>query len=96
MYTYGGFRQSSSVAEFLESIYAINDSRANFNADCVATEKDRILVLSTCLPNSADGRYLVLAKLERETIKPPKEPEEPEGSESSADAEEGQDGSGQP
>lgn len=64
MYTYDDFREPSSVTAFLESVYAVKRSGANFRADCEVTEEDHILVLSTCLPVSAEGRYLVLAKLE--------------------------------
>ena len=64
LYKYGNFRDRSSVSEFLETVYHVNRFGKNYNEDCTVTENDRILVLSTCLPRSADGRYLVLGKLE--------------------------------
>ena len=64
LYKYGNFRDRSSVSEFLETVYNVNRFGKNYNEDCTVTENDRILVLSTCLPRSADGRYLVLGKLE--------------------------------
>lgn len=64
MYLFNRFQEPSDMGDFLESIYGITKSSANFREDCVVTEEDRILILSTCLPISADGRYLVMAKLE--------------------------------
>ncbi len=64
LYKYGNFQDRSSVTEFLETVYHVNRFGKNYNEDCTVTENDRILVLSTCLPRSADGRYLVLGKLE--------------------------------
>lgn len=64
MYKYQSFREPSALADFLESVNTIRKLGANYNKDCTATEEDRVLVLSTCLPSSSQGRYLVLAKLE--------------------------------
>ncbi len=64
LYYYGDFRERAKVAEFLDSVYNVNRFGKNYNEDCTVTENDRILVLSTCLPRSDDGRYLVLGKLE--------------------------------
>lgn len=64
LYKYDNFQDLSSVSAFLETVYHVNRFGKNYNEDCTVTENDRILVLSTCLPRSADGRYLVLGKLE--------------------------------
>lgn len=73
LYKYKNFPQSSDLTEFLDSIYAIRKLGTNYNEDCEVTGDDRILILSTCLPVSANGRYLVLAKLE-EVIGAPLDP----------------------
>lgn len=64
LYQYRCFRNLSSVTEFLDVIYNIRKFGTNYRKDCTVTQDDRILILSTCLPRSADGRYLVLAVLE--------------------------------
>lgn len=64
LHKYRSFREPSQLTAFLDSVYTIRKLGTNYNQDCTATEEDRVLVLSTCLPVSAQGRYLVLAKLE--------------------------------
>lgn len=64
LHKYRCFRDPSSMTEFLEVIYHIRKFGTNYREDCTVMQDDRILILSTCLPRSADGRYLVLAVLE--------------------------------
>lgn len=64
LYQYRCFREPSALAEFLDVIYTTRKFGTNYNENCRATQEDNVLVLSTCLPRSSDGRYLVLAMLE--------------------------------
>lgn len=64
LHKYRCFREPSALTEFLEVIYTIRKFGTNYREDCTVTQDDHVLILCTCLPRSADGRYLVLAKLE--------------------------------
>lgn len=72
LYQYRCFRNPAALTEFLDVIYHTRKFGTNYREDCTVTQDDRILILSTCLPRSADGRYLVLAVLE-ETVGEPLE-----------------------
>ena len=73
LYKYRCFREPSAMTEFLDVIYNTRKFGTNYRQDCTVTEDDHIVILCTCLPRSADGRYLVLARLE-EVIGAPLEP----------------------
>lgn len=64
LYQYRCFRDPSSMTKFLDAVYTVRKFGTNYREECTVTQDDRILVLSTCLPRSSDGRYLVLAVLE--------------------------------
>ena len=64
LYQYRCFREPSALTEFLDVVYNIRKFGKNYREECTVAQDDRVLILSTCLPRSADGRYLVLAKLE--------------------------------
>ena len=70
LYQYRCFRDPSSMTKFLDVVYTIRKFGTNYREECTVTQDDRILILSTCLPRSADGRYLVLAVLEEVVGKP--------------------------
>ncbi|MCH5184045.1 MAG: class B sortase [Oscillospiraceae bacterium] len=70
LYQYRCFRDPSALTEFLDVVYNIRKFGKNYREGCTVTQDDRVLILSTCLPRSADGRYLVLAKLEKVVGKP--------------------------
>ena len=59
------FSDEDIYAEFLQSIYDIRDVNANIDRDLTVTSQDRIITLSTCMPNKADAekRLLVHAVL---------------------------------
>lgn len=59
------FSDEDVYEQFLQSIYDIRDINANINRDLTVTSQDRIITLSTCMPNKADAekRLLVHAVL---------------------------------
>ncbi|MCM1214430.1 MAG: class B sortase [Lachnospiraceae bacterium] len=62
------FADEDIYAGFLQSIYDIRDMSANINRDLTVTSQDRIITMSTCMPNKADAekRLLVHAVLLQE------------------------------
>lgn len=70
LHQYRCFRDPSSMTKFLDVVYTIRKFGTNYREECTVTQDDRILILSTCLPRSSDGRYLVLAVLEEVVGKP--------------------------
>lgn len=62
------FSNEDIYAGFLQSIYDIRDMGANINRDFTVTSQDRIITMSTCMPNKADAekRLLVHAVLLQE------------------------------
>ncbi len=62
MYSYD-FTSASGKQEYLDSLYSNEDSRSRIRSDVEVTVVDQILVLSTCVLNETDKRYLVNAVL---------------------------------
>lgn len=76
MYKYSSFRESSALTEFLNEVYTLRGFGNLYHEDNKPTgEEDHVVVLSTCLPVSANGRYLVLGKLETVIGEPMEEPD---------------------
>lgn len=67
MYSFD-FSDEAVFREYLESIYDIRDMSANIDRESTVTETDRIITMSTCMPNKADAekRLLVHAVFESE------------------------------
>lgn len=57
---------SEKTDAFLDEVYAVTDSRANFSAERSDVSNDKLITLSTCLKNSS-RRFLVIAKLVKTT-----------------------------
>jgi sortase B len=69
LYNYD-FSSNRMFRAFLNSIYSVREIGAVFDQDTVASPKDRLLILSTCLYGNAQKRYLVLAKCEEDINSP--------------------------
>lgn len=60
---YGIFNRSSRMSEFLNDVKTYHTFTRQFDESVTVSDGDRILILSTCLVNDENQRYLVLAKL---------------------------------
>jgi len=54
---------AESVEAFCDSLQSYDDSRKQIRSELTETEENRMLVLSTCIANEGEKRYLVVGKL---------------------------------
>lgn len=62
-YHYRRFSDKSDILTFLEELKRYHTMTKQFDESVSVTENDKILILSTCLAQNDDHRFLVLAKL---------------------------------
>lgn len=65
---YRRFFDRSDIAVFLDSVAHVHSFARLYDDSVEVTEDDRLLVLSTCLTQDEDQRFLVLAKLILEIV----------------------------
>ena len=57
------FHNKADILTFLEELKRYHTMTKQFDESVSVTEDDKILILSTCLAQNDDQRFLVLAKL---------------------------------
>ena len=57
------FSDPERYQAFLDSVYDLTDSAANYDEDAAAQVGDKLVILSTCLKTNRTNRFLVIGKL---------------------------------
>ena len=57
------FSKQEDYQRFLDSVYDLTDSAANYDMSAAAGTDDTLLILSTCLKTNRTNRFLVIGKL---------------------------------
>ena len=65
-YAYSHFADPESIPQFVQTLRSYHTMNRQFDDSVQVSGDDRILILSTCLSQNQDQRFLVLARLVEE------------------------------